>query len=240
MLLTACKTDTGSTSSGRPATAPTVNVGSTATGGAAGTTAPQSSADGAKVAAAVALSPAEWGKGFQKSDPYEDNSLDYYVTDASCKEVLGQAPASLGGSMIRYVKVPAPGKPDMVNNLGSTSVSVFGSATDARKDYTDGKTSVGRCPSWSSDDGSAKDTGDHVVAAPTLPLTDESYAVTGTVTYKDDNGGSLPYYTLVARKGSVTLSASLDGVQSTPLSELQAQVRIAMTVMLTKLATQAR
>ncbi len=240
LLLTACNSDKGGLRTPPPAAsaAAGATTGGAATGTAGAGKAP-AGGDAAKVAAGITLGPAEWGKGYTEDDPYEDPSLDYYVTDANCKGVLGKAPASLAGAMTRLVKVPAAGKADLVDHLGSTSALVFGDVADAQKDFTTSRGVVKRCPTWTSDDGSETDTDEHEVPAPALPLADEAYAQEGKVRYADDKtGAKLPYYQLTVRKGGVTLNAYLDGTEDASLADLRAQTTAAMTAMLTKLKAQ--
>lgn len=198
---------------------------------------PQGSAQAHQLAAAVALSPEEWGKDFTKDNPYESEAMDYVSLDDGCKFQTSHSPASLSAVTERNVVIPDPTDPEQPTASGSTSVYVYGAKTDADKDFTEARSATKRCPSASDDQSGTSYSGVHESSAPAIPLADQLFAEEGKVLRKGETTPHV-YYQLTAQRGTVTLTATLEAGQDGSVDDLRSQVQQAMTALLTKLQTQ--
>lgn len=213
LLLSSCSSGTSTANSqGTPAPATTTGPATTtATTSATATPTVKSKVMSGALAAAVTLTPAEWGTGFKSSLVGENAKLVAYELDASCRYQSVPPPPSLRGQMTRNVERPLEGDATKTAVDGNTTVSVFTTPADARNYLSTGRADGKRCPkSFVVNGGSVANENIHEVSLEGFSASvDELYAEEGQTTGGNSTHPD-PYVYLVATKGSVVLSVFVE------------------------------
>lgn len=205
LLLSSCSSGT-STANSQATSTPATTTGPATTTATTTPTVKGKVMSGA-LAAAVALTPAEWGTGFKSSLVGENAKLVAYELDASCRYQSISPPPSLRGQMTRNVERPLEGDATKTAVGGNTTVSVFTTPADARNYLSTGRADGKRCPkSFVFNGGSVATENIHEVSLEGFSASvDELYAEEGQTTGGNSTHPD-PYVYLVATKGSVVLS----------------------------------
>ncbi|MFG2693757.1 hypothetical protein [Kitasatospora sp. NPDC048407] len=236
LVLTACNDDdldTGATGQ----TSPTAPASSSATAGASGkakdpakpSTRPSGTAAGGNSATAqaktnkLALTPAEWGTGYQTSAD-DDTAITAFTMDKSCVYKDSGQVKTLVAYTGRFVKAP---RPDGDEVMGTSVASEFTNADAAHQDMAEQLANVLRCTNYKDGEGN-EFKAVHDVDAPKVAGADEVYAEEGLAVYGTTDGGKTqdrPFSRVVARKGAVTISVLVDLAPNQQVFEGRAQVR---------------
>ncbi|WP_441250659.1 hypothetical protein [Kitasatospora sp. McL0602] len=193
-------------------------------------------AQGKELAAAVALTPADWGREYRSSDPGEDAQIASYRLGADCRYMSVPSQPGLIGQMTRYVELPDGGDDAKTPVSGSTTVSVF-SASAGAQNYLDTARADGkRCPDTLVPDGSVANKGAREISLKeTTGSADALYAEEGR--QEGDGADSAPYVYLVAAKGDVVLSVFINGLNEQTATQTETRAQQALAAMLGKLKT---
>ncbi|MFG3659615.1 hypothetical protein [Streptomyces sp. NPDC047706] len=163
----------------------------------------RTAAEARDVAKRVALTPADWGSGYVRSDPYETDDVTHYVADDSCY-IVAQRPATMLAGLQRSVQ-----KSDQ--SVGATSgVIVHRDAASATTDIARMRADAARCPTEL--DSASKQKWENVRALdlPDLKGSDEVAGEEGHLVVDHTGLKADTYYTqLTARKGQVLMQATV-------------------------------
>ncbi|MGW1029694.1 sensor domain-containing protein [Streptomyces sp. NPDC002577] len=155
-----------------------------------------------ELAKRAALTPGDWGPGFEKDDPYEIDPADEFALKADCEA---------------YARTPRTGTLASVNRAARTSsrhlavesaVWVFADQPTAEKFIADTRTDLHRCPTQTS--GKGRWTGIHEGNPPQLTGFDDVVSEEGTVaSHTDGTKAHDPYIILTGRAGETVLIAKV-------------------------------
>ncbi|MET8128922.1 hypothetical protein ABZV67_31495 [Streptomyces sp. NPDC005065] len=174
--------------------------GSSTPAGTGATTTPQAH----RVVRTAALTPADWGPGFVKSTPYEQDPLAETVVQENCTLVAKPSRTGTLAAVGRRSRKAAP------YENGLSQIRVYADTATAKKFLTDGKNAVGRCPN--QQDGKARWKDIRETAPPDLPGFDDLVSEQGTlVTYNDGSAADIRYVLLTGRTGATVMTSYLSG-----------------------------
>ncbi|MFD4225291.1 hypothetical protein [Streptomyces sp. NPDC058545] len=174
--------------------------GSSTPAGTGATTTPQAH----RVVRSAALTPADWGPGFVKSAPYEQDPLAETVVRKNC--TLAAKPNRTGtlAALGRRSQKAAP------YENGLSQIRVYADTATAKKFLTDGKDAVDRCPNQR--DGKARWKDIRETTPPDLPGFDDLLSEQGTlVRYDDGSAADIRYVLLTGRTGATVMTSYLSG-----------------------------
>ncbi|MER5682714.1 hypothetical protein [Streptomyces sp. NPDC002205] len=174
--------------------------GSSTPAGTGATTTPKAH----RVVRTAALTPADWGPGFVKSTPYEQDPLAETVVQENCTLVAKPSRTGTPAAVGRRSQKAAP------YENGLSQIRVYADTATAKKFLTDGKNAVGRCPN--QQDGKARWKDIRETAPPDLPGFDDLVSEQGTlVTYNDGSAADIRYVLLTGRTGATVMTSYLSG-----------------------------
>ncbi|MFJ5926341.1 hypothetical protein ACIQF6_27420 [Kitasatospora sp. NPDC092948] len=232
LVLTACNDDEAATgAAGQSTPTATASAGGKPSGKPTGKASdkPSSSAVAGGDAAAqartdkLALTPADWGAGFETRDD-DDTSLTNYTMDKSCLNKEDGTVKGLVANTGRYVRAQ---RPDGEELWGSSVAAQFTTADAAHQDMAESAANVRRCPNYKDEDGTETISA-HDIESPKVPGADEVYSEEGLAVYHNDDGTTTPerpYSAITARKGPVVVTVFVDLAPNQQVFEGRAQVR---------------
>ncbi|WP_078067619.1 hypothetical protein, partial [Streptomyces jeddahensis] len=156
----------------------------------------------------VTLTPADWGSGFARSDPYEDTSLDEVMVQSTCKLAVQKPRPGTLAAMTRT---------SVHNEDGVTAVAETRAYADqpaAEKFVADTRDSLHRCSTQTYGKVRWEDVREAV--APDVEGFDELVSEESRqVTYKDGSKANLIYISVMGRTGHTVLNAWAAGPPET-------------------------
>ncbi|MFF9277583.1 hypothetical protein [Streptomyces griseosporeus] len=160
-------------------------------------------AEARKLAARVALTPSDWGVGFQPSTPYETGEEPPSVADAHCTFV-GSPDDDVLARLERDSERRSPGV------IAQSAVTVYRNDGSAQADIARTRSDTQRCRTET--DGKARWEDVHEVEMATPDGLDEVTAEEGRLVVSD-TGESLdqPYTQITGRKDRIVLQAVVNG-----------------------------
>ncbi|UXY26043.1 hypothetical protein [Streptomyces sp. HUAS TT20] len=143
----------------------------------------------------VALTPADWGSGFTRSDHYENEEKSEGVTDPDCNYVTQPI-----GNALAVLQRGVQKKDNTV--FANSTVVVFRNASSAQADVARLRSDVQRCPTEKEAASKARWEGVHEVDVPGLTGFDEVVGEEGHLVADENGRPADAYYTyLTGRKG---------------------------------------
>ncbi|MEV6951265.1 serine/threonine-protein kinase [Streptomyces sp. NPDC051183] len=187
-------------------------------------------AEAHKIVSAVPLSPADWGAGYVRSDPYEYDPAPETTVGADCE--LFEKPARTGtlATVLRAVQHDE-------QTLSATSqAAVYVDDRTAHEFVADYKDAVHRCTAPRM--GKARWADVHESIAPQLSGFDEVFSEDGKLTaYDDGTKANVSYVLLMGRTGHKAVSVYMGGPPE-KLAEVRKKVAEVMALMRTRLGAQ--
>ncbi|MEU1511518.1 hypothetical protein ABZ490_05070 [Streptomyces sp. NPDC005811] len=245
-LLAGCSAQGMDGGSARKSASPSADAGTGATAGA--TTAPSGSAlftadpalvpktakDGAALADAVVLAPADWGRGFVAQQPAASTPGTWAVLDAGCRWEREKLPSGVLASSSRYSRLPAGGGKGAVKV--TAAATVHASVLGADEQLSTTLEEVLRCPDQQPR-GNERITGLNSLGTP-FGTREQGYAddsVMETGQYAENGGAAQPYSWMVARLGTVVVAVSVTGAKGNTAQELNQVGAVALAKMLERI-----
>ncbi|WP_371799183.1 hypothetical protein OG963_15985 [Streptomyces sp. NBC_01707] len=174
--------------------------GSSTPAGTGATTTPQAHT----VVRSAALTPADWGRGFVRSTPYEQDPLAETVVQENCTLAAKRNRTGTLAALGRRSQKAAP------YENGLSQIRVYADTATAKTFLADGEDAVGRCPDQR--DGEARWKDIRETTPPDLTGFDDLASEQGTlVTYSDGSAADIRYVLLTGRTGATVMTSYLSG-----------------------------
>ncbi|MGW7369081.1 hypothetical protein ACWGI8_38080 [Streptomyces sp. NPDC054841] len=189
-------------------------------------------AEAHRIASAVALSPQDWGPGFVRSTPYEEDPALEEAVRPNCE--LYQKPLRAG----TLAAVSRAAQDDLQGFTTSSLVAVYVDDATARQSLADDRNTIHRCTTQRM--GKSRWDDVHEAIAPPLSGFDEVISEEGRLaTYDDGSTANLPYIVLTGRTGKTAVSVYVGGPPER-LAETRKKATDALLLMRSRLSEQSK